>query len=66
LKLLNYPRWLVALGLASVLASCQWLSTGVAADSDAPNHETRTVATVTGMPPVVNPENLYSEMGTQP
>jgi DNA-binding beta-propeller fold protein YncE len=49
--------------MASVLASCQWLSSGLAADSDAPNHETRAVTTVAGMPPVVNPENLYSEMG---
>jgi DNA-binding beta-propeller fold protein YncE len=57
------PRWLAALGLASVLASCPWLSSGFAADSDAPNHETRAFTTVAGMPPVVNPENLYSEMG---
>jgi DNA-binding beta-propeller fold protein YncE len=56
-------RWLAALALASVLASCQWLSSGFAADSDASNHEARAVTTVAGMPPVVNPENLYSEMG---
>jgi DNA-binding beta-propeller fold protein YncE len=68
LKLSSYSRWLAALGLASVLASCQWLSGGLgnaAAETDAaaPNHELRAVETVAGMPPVVDPENLYSEMG---
>jgi DNA-binding beta-propeller fold protein YncE len=56
------------LGLVSVLASCSWLSGGLgdaAAETDAtaPNHEPRAVATVSGMPPVVDPENLYSETG---
>jgi DNA-binding beta-propeller fold protein YncE len=68
LKPLFYSRWLAAFGMASVLASCQWLSGGLGnaaaeTDTDAPNHELRTVAPVAGMPPVVNPENLYSEMG---
>jgi DNA-binding beta-propeller fold protein YncE len=57
---------LAALGLASVLASCQWLSGGLAAagtDADAANHEQRAIRTLAGMPPVVNPENLYSETG---
>lgn len=67
MKLSSYSRWLAALGLASVLASCQWLSGGLghAAETDAaaPNHELRAVETVSGMPPVVDPENLYSEMG---
>ncbi len=59
-------RWLVALGLTSVLASCQWFNGGfghAAAQTDptAANHKARAVATVAGMPPVVDPENLYSE-----
>jgi DNA-binding beta-propeller fold protein YncE len=59
---------LAALGLASVLASCQWLSGGLgnaAAETEpaAPNHAPRAIATIAGMPPVVDPENLYSEMG---
>jgi DNA-binding beta-propeller fold protein YncE len=68
LKLLKNPRWLAALGLASVLASCQWLSgdLGRAAaetDATAPNHEARAITPLAGMPPVVDPENLYSEIG---
>ncbi|GAB2178350.1 YncE family protein [Dongia sp. agr-C8] len=63
------PRWLAGLGLASVLASCQWLSSfGHAADSSdavAPNHPSRAVSTVAGMPPVIDPENLYSEIGAK-
>ncbi len=56
------------MGLASVLASCQWLSGGLGiasaeTDAAAPNHELRKIDPVPGMPPVVNPENLYSEMG---
>ena len=58
--------------MAAVLASCQWLSGGFSnasaqssspeSDPTASNHEARTIATVPGMPPVVDPENLYSEM----
>ena len=62
---IRFPsRWLAALSAALALASCQWLS-GASAETDAaiPNHEPRAVSTVAGMPPVVNPENLYSEMG---
>jgi DNA-binding beta-propeller fold protein YncE len=63
LSFFRHPRWLAALGLASVLASCQWLGLASAeTDTDAANHEQRTIATVAGMPPVLNPENLYSEM----
>jgi DNA-binding beta-propeller fold protein YncE len=63
---------LAALGLASILASCQWFSEGLSGDlgsaaaetdATAANHEPRTVTPVAGMPPVVDPENLYSEMG---
>jgi DNA-binding beta-propeller fold protein YncE len=65
LKLPTNPRRLAAFGLTAVLASCQWLSgdSGHAAETDAANHEQRAIATVTGMPPVVDPENLYSEIG---
>jgi DNA-binding beta-propeller fold protein YncE len=61
-------RWLAALGLASVLGSCQWLAGGFGHAADgteaaAPNHPARAVATVAGMPPAVDPENLYSEAG---
>jgi DNA-binding beta-propeller fold protein YncE len=68
LKSFLHPRSLAALGLMSVLASCSWLSGGLgdaAAETDAaaPNHELRAVTTVSGMPPVVDPENLYSETG---
>ena len=62
---IRFPsRWLAALSAALALASCQWLS-DASAETDAaiPNHEPRAVSTVAGMPPVVNPENLYSEMG---
>jgi DNA-binding beta-propeller fold protein YncE len=63
-----HSQWLAAFGLVSVLVSCPWLSgklTGASAetDVDAANHELRTIATVAGMPPVVDPENLYSEIG---
>jgi DNA-binding beta-propeller fold protein YncE len=68
LKPWSYSRRLAALGLVSVLAACQWLSGGLGGaaaetDTDASNHEQRAVQPVSGMPPVVNPENLYSEMG---
>jgi DNA-binding beta-propeller fold protein YncE len=68
LKIHFISRWLAGLGLASVLASCQWLSGGLgnaAAETDttAPNHEPHAIIGVAGMPPVVDPENLYSEMG---
>jgi DNA-binding beta-propeller fold protein YncE len=54
--------------MASILASCQWLSGGLGqasaeSDATAPSHPPRAVQAVAGMPPVVDPENLYSEMG---
>jgi DNA-binding beta-propeller fold protein YncE len=63
---------LAALGLASVLASCQWFPLGLSGDlgqalaetdTAAPSHEKTAVTPVAGMPPVVDPENLYSEIG---
>ena len=65
-----HPRWLAAFGLVSVLSPCQWLSGGLGdaaaeTDPDAPNHETRAVTTIAGMPPVLDPENLYSEIGVK-
>jgi DNA-binding beta-propeller fold protein YncE len=66
LNLRLQPRWLAALGLVTVLASCQWLSGDrghAAAETDAAHQGPRSIATVAGMPPVIDPENLYSEIG---
>ncbi|HVO03940.1 MAG TPA: YncE family protein [Candidatus Cybelea sp.] len=56
------PRFLAAFSVAAIVASCQWLG-GASAQSDpsSPNHRPRAIAAVDGMPPVINPENLYSE-----
>jgi len=48
--------------MAAFLASCQWLG-DAAAETDATAPHAQPVETVAGMPPVVNPANLYSEMG---
>ena len=68
MNLSTSSRWLAALGVATVVASCQWFPgslSGASAETDptSPNHETRTIQTVAGMPPVIDPENLYSEIG---
>jgi YVTN family beta-propeller protein len=58
-------RWIAALGVAAIVTSCQWLGGALAgpdADPDSGNHHASLVQTVPGMPPVENPENLYSEI----
>jgi YVTN family beta-propeller protein len=56
-------RWIAALGVAAIVASCQWLGGAFAgAAPESANHHARAIVTVPGMPPVVNPENLYSEI----
>ena len=51
--------------MAAIVASCQWLGgafAGSDADPDSNNHHASEVQTIPGMPPVVDPENLYSEI----
>ncbi len=48
--------------MAALVASCQWLG-DASAETDATRAPDQPVETVAGMPPVVHPENLYSEMG---
>jgi DNA-binding beta-propeller fold protein YncE len=63
-KLPSYPTVLASLGIAALLACCQWLGNASAdTDPSAPNHRARSIETVAGMPPVADPENLYSETG---
>src|SRR5581483_1833542 len=51
--------------VVAVVCSCQWLG-GADADSgaDISNHHAKAIATVPGMPPVIDPDNLYSEIGS--
>jgi YVTN family beta-propeller protein len=52
-------RAVVGLAVGSGLALCGWSSAAIAQPPPAP--PARTVQTVPGMPPVANPDNLYSE-----
>ena len=58
-------RYLVVLAAVAVAFSCQWLA-GADADSgaDISNHHAKAIETVPGMPPVINPDNIYSEIGS--
>jgi YVTN family beta-propeller protein len=53
------------LGVAAIVTSCQWLGgafAGSDTDPDSGNHRSSEVQTIPGMPPVADPENLYSEI----
>ena len=53
---MNYRRSLFSILTTSLLISALWLSPGTHAAEPA-----RTIQTVPGMPPVIDPNNLYSE-----
>jgi len=68
LKYPFHPRWLAALGAATIAAACLWFPGGLtgasAEDTPAsPNHRLPAIEPAPGMPAVVDPANLYSEAG---
>jgi DNA-binding beta-propeller fold protein YncE len=61
-------RLIAGFGFVTVVASCQWLGGGLAgasADGPATRNHGQPIQTVPGMPPVLDPANLYSGIASK-